>query len=696
MFRIGRKAIALGVAAAVVCGAAAGVVHGQANSRAGDTLWTFLGGNPESQQYSELSQINDRNVGQLGLVWAADLPTQSGLVGNPLIRDGIIYQSAPRGVVMAHDAASGRELWVHQPDLDLSKASLTALYGTNNTRGLAIDATRIYATTGDCQVFALDRKSGKELWRAKSCDPTGDYGIIMAPRVGGGKVFIGNNNHEIGSERGFVDAFDAASGRHLWRFYTTPGDPKKPFENAQMEMAAKTWPANYWELNKGASGTVWEGMTYDPVTNLLIFGTGNPAPANPAGRGSHGGEELFVNSIIAVNATTGAYVWHFQQVPGGEDGFDSDAAAHIVLAELPLPEGRRRVVMQAAKNGYFYVLDARTGRFISANNYSGVENFNPIDPKTGRLTTKESSKYWLDAKRETIILPGGTGAHSWQLMAYNPQTGLVYIPSFQIPSIRGGSAGRRDYGMQPGDKYRYGGRLVAWDPIAQKERWGVDYPVPFNGGVLTTAGNLVIQGNPDGRFLAYAADTGKLLWRFDSKSVILGAPSTAIVNGKQMIFVPAGDGGATPCGNACIRNMTTDRTLAPSRLLAFAIGGKLTLPETAPKRLTRPILPRRPADLAAKGARIYAANSCSLCHGGGAVNAGSHKPDLRLISKERFDAMPEILQQGALRQLGMPQFEHFSDDDVRALQAYIINQAWVGWEAQQAGRSPLGFEVPRQ
>lgn len=685
-----RFAVKLRIGALLAGAVAVGCVAAAVAAPVKDTNWTFLGGSPESQQHSTLNQINASNIDKLGLMWAADLPVIDGLVGNPLVRDGVVYQSAPLGIVMANSAKTGKLLWEFVADHDLSRASLTGMYGVNNNRGLAVDEKHVYATTGDCHVFALDRRNGKKLWEAKSCDPTGDYGIIMAPRIGGGKVFIGNNNHELGSERGFVDAFDAASGKHLWRFYTTPGDPAKPYENEAMAMAAKTWAPNHWEFTKGGSGAVWEGMTYDPTTNLLIFGTGNPAPANPAKRGNDPGDELFVNSIVAVNATTGKYAWHFQEVPGGQDGFDSDGAAHIVLADLPLPEGKRRVVMQAAKDGYFYVLDARTGQFISANNYAPVENFNPIDHKTGKLTTKESMKYWLHPDQNILAQPGGDGAHSWQLMSYNPDTGLVYIPSFVAPAAHNANGNRTndvDYFSGPGTKYPPHGRLVAWDPITQKERWGVDYPVPFNGGVLTTTGNLVLQGTPEGKFLAYAADSGKLLWSFNTKSVTLGAPSTAMVDGKQMIFVPAGDGGSTPCGKTCTKMSVTAKTLAPSRLLAFGLGGTATMPDTEVRLLPKPILPRQPAELAAKGAKIYAANSCSLCHGSGLLHGGSHTPDLRAIRQERFNMMPDILERGALRPLGMPQFSKFTDDDVKALQAFIINQGWDGYDSQSGSKT---------
>ncbi|WP_395671689.1 PQQ-binding-like beta-propeller repeat protein [Phenylobacterium sp.] len=642
-------------------------------AQTGSSEWPLLGGNVGSQQFSPLDQINQSNVKSLGLLWHADLPLVDGLVGNPLVKDGVIYQSAPRGVVLAHDLASGKLLWTYEPDLDLSEVTLTALYGVNNNRGVALDDDRVYVNSGACELHAVDRRTGKEAWRAKSCDAKGDYGIIMAPRVGGGMVFVGNNNHELGTERGFVDAFDAKTGKRVWRVYTVPGDPSKPFETPQMELASKTWGPDYWKLSKGG-GNPWEGMTYDPVNDYLIFGTGNP---NTWGKEKSFGDHdmLYASSIIAVKAKTGEYVWHHQYVQG--DVWDlGDGAAHIVLAELPLPGGKRRVVMQAAKNGYFYLFDAKTGEFISANNYVPVTNYGPMDPKTGKLTVKEDLKQWKTGK-QVVAFPGGWGSHTWTLMSYNPQTGLAYIPAFLFPSAYG------DGGEIPLPNRH--GRLVAWDPIKQEERWHVDLPMTINGGTLSTAGNLVLQGTPDGKFVAYAADTGKVLWSYNTGSVILAGPSTVTVNGKQVILVPAGDGGGSVTVKAGGDLASTPQTaLAPSRLLAFGLGGDKRLPPTPVKRLTKPVRPPQPQELAARGKRVYDSNSCSLCHGPAAVTGGSHVPDLRMIQEARFEAMPDILKHGALRQTGMPQFEHFSDDDVRALQAYIINRGWEDYGKEQA------------
>ena len=667
------------------------------------TEWSYIGGNPGHWGYSPATQINTSTISQLGLLWAADLPVPDGLVGNPLVRDGVVYQGAPRGIVLAHDVATGKLLWKFEPPLDLSKTSLTGFYGVNKNRGVGLDEHNVYVTSGDCHVYAVDRHTGQQVWMASSCDPTRDYGIIAAPRTGDGKVFVGNNNHELGSERGFEDAFDAKTGRHLWRFYTIPGDPSKPFENKAMEMASKTWGPNAWRYTHGGASP-WDGAVYDAETGLLIFGAGNPdvghfergwmniGPGDAEMQANERTDEakraavaqgdwLFSSTILAVNAKTGEYAWHLQLVP--HDRFESDAAAGFILVDLPIHGRRRHVVMQAAKDGYFYVLDARTGECLSAHNYVPIETFEPIDPKTCQLRPKEESKYWLHPEHAAILQPGGYGSHGWERAAYNPNTGLVYIPAF-IYAARVGTHYDPDYGFRPGDKYQAGGRLIAWDPIAQQERWHVNYPIVQNGGVLTTAGNLVLQGTPSGKFFAYAADSGKLLWSYDTKSIILGEPTAVMAAGKEIILVPAGDGGASVSETDTPRIAMTTKTLARSRLLAFGLGGTATLADTPPKLVNKPPRPSQPAALAARGASLYASNSCELCHGPDAINGGGHIPDLRNMSDAMFQAMPSILQKGALRQGGMPQFPYFSDDDINALEAYLINQAWAGYTAQQA------------
>lgn len=695
-------------AAAVASALACSPAHSQSA-----TEWSTLGGNAGHWGYSPAHQINQSNVGSMGLLWYTDLPVKDGPVGNPLVLGGVVYQSVSRGIVLANEVATGKLLWSFVPTLDLSSTDVVGFFGLNSNRGLALDEHNVYVTSGECHLYAVDRITGEQVWRSQTCDATRGYGTIAAPRTGGGEVFVGNNDHEEGMVRGYEDAFDGATGRHLWRFYTVPGDPAKPPENEAMELAARTWNPKSWKYtHRGANP--WDGSIYDPQTGLLIFGSGNPdlghyepgwmkpGPADaqlqlqedkdPAVRAAlASGDWLFSSSVIAVNAKTGEYAWHFQYVP--HDRFESDAAAGFIIADLPIGGTMRHVVMQAAKDGYFYVLDVRSGKCISANNYVPVAQFHPIDHKTCKLTPREEAKWWLHPDQEVILQPGAWGAHGWTRTAYNPDTRLVYIPAFIAPQAIGGKAGTRSgegrYGYSKGDRYFAHGMLIAWDPIAQKERWHVDYPILENGGVLTTAGDLVLQGNPDGRFMAYAADSGKLLWSYDTHSVILGQPATVLSDGKQIILVPAGDGGASLVAKMDPIRATTDKTMAPPRLLAFGLGGTATLPPTPRRLVLRPPRPPQPAEIAARGAKLFEGNSCAACHGAGAVGGAGNVPDLRNTPEALLQVMPSILEKGLLRAQGMPQFPNFSDDDVNALQAYIINQAWASYRAQQPGNEAV-------
>ena len=648
--------------------------------------WLHLGGSVNSQQFSPLKQIDASSIRSLGLLHYTNLPVKEGLVGNALIKDGIAYESAPRGGAVAVNLSTGQVLWSFVPTFDYSDSSVLTMWMSEITRGLGMDEQNVYTADG-CYLFAVNRATGAERWNARICDPKSDLGTNSAPRTGGGKVFVGIQNLEHGTGRGYAAAFDANTGKELWRFYTVPGDPSKPFENAQMEIASKTWGPDYWKLTKGAGGaaSVWDGMIYDPKTDLLIFGTGNPAPHQEkdfAWLGSH--ELLYSDSIIAVNASTGKYAWHYQTLSGDAWGI-SDATAHMILADLPLPGGVRHVLMSAEKQ-YFYVLDATTGQFISAAAYVPQLNF-LMDPKTGKLTAREEIKVWKHPGTKAVVQPGPWGGHTWILSSYNPHTGLVYIPAFIIPQ-EFSSAGESgyDYGLLPGAKIKAQGRLIAWDPIAEKERWHVDLPTVFNGGVLTTAADLVFQGTTDGKFCAYDAHNGKRLWSFDTNSIIEAGPSSVEVNGRQLIVVPAGDASTNNAVRYFPAAATTPQTLmAPSRLLVFALGGKEVLPPTPLKVLPKPARERPTEALAAAGEKLFDRNQCSLCHGHGLYIAGQGRiPDLRTITEDKLDSMPAILQQGAFVPLGMPKYPNLTSSDIAALQAYIENRAWEDYDQQEA------------
>lgn len=657
--------------------------------------WRLIGLNTEQQHFSPLKQINDKNIGNLGLAWAANIPSVDGLVGVPLVADGTVYQSGPIGRVYANDVRTGRLLWTFDA-LSTRPGKLITAWGNRTNRGLALWEDKVYIGTGDCRIVAIERKRGTKDWEALSCDPSNSYAITGAPRVGGGKLFTGNANGDSGANRGFVDAFDAASGRHLWRFYTIPGDPAKGFENKAMEMASKTWGKEYWK--KSGGGVVWDALTYDPVLNLLYIGTDGAAPFDPRLRGAGSGDELFTTSIIALNADTGAYVWHYQTTP--HDAWNYDATMHIMIAELPIHGAQRRVVMQAPKNGFFYVIDAKSGELISARNIVPVNWASGIDPKTGRPQILEGARWYEHLDRPTLIAPSPLGAHSWQPMSFSPLTGLVYIPAMDqpmnlTPGDGGGSAvGQGDLDINfytgQGDKSRFKGELIAWDPVQQKARWRHSVGSPYNGGALATAGNLVFQGTSLGKLNAFQADSGKLLWSWDTDSGVYAAPSTVEIDGEQLLLLPTGSGTASSITSF---PRLGGKTRGPSRLLAFKLGGKAVLPTNtvAVEVFPKPALPKPSEELVARGHAIWSGSGCELCHGYNAIGPqqGS-EPDLRKSAAVTSDAFAAIVLGGLFGPQGMPGFgDSIKAEDLPAVRAFILDQAWKAYDAQESAPSPL-------
>ena len=645
-----------------------------------DGEWRLIGNNPEQQHFSALKQINDATVKRLGLAWYADMPGKDGMVGVPLVAEGVIFQSGPLGTVYANDARTGKLLWSFDSQIQFPMG-VEASWGSRLSRGLALWEDKVIKATGDCRLIALERKTGKKVWESQVCDIANHKTITGAPRVGDGKIFIGNSNADSGIGRGHVDAFDASTGRHLWRFYTIPGDPAQGFENKVMEMASKTWGKDYWKKSGGAS--VWDAITYDPVLKQLYIGTDGASPFDPTKRGEGAGDELFTTSIIALNADTGAYVWHYQTTPG--DGWNYGATMHIMIADLPIGNQKRRVVMEAPKNGFFYVLDARTGELVNQpKTLVDVTWASGIDMKTGRPVQVDSAKYWLDRDKSTVISPSSLGAHSWMPMSYSPFTGLVYIPVMDMPTARGEGEGDGFYYALK-HKLPFKGVLVAYDPIKQKERWHQDVGRPYQGGALSTAGNLVFQGTTEGTFNAYRADSGKKLWSMPVGSGILRTASTVEIDGEQMIIVPGGPG--TTAALAVFKNLAGSPG-GPSRLFAFKLDGKAQLPpipEQPVEVIPQPPLPRPDPKLAASGARVYGSNHCSLCHGGGAVGGIGSIPDLRKATAETHSLFAPIVLGGLRKDKGMPVFAgSINADQLAALQAYILGVAWKDYDAQTA------------
>ena len=677
----------LGIAAL----SAASAVETPADSSAplppSNSEWRLIGGGSFEQHFSPLRQINETTVKQLKLAWFADMPTADGLTGIPMVADGVVYQSGALGKVWANDVRTGKLLWSYDAQIKFPM-DLVASWGSRLSRGLALWQDKVLKATGDCRLMALDAKTGALIWEVRPCDPKDYKTITGAPRVGGGKVFIGNANADSGVGRGYVDAYDIATGKHLWRFFTIPGDPAKGFENKAMEMASKTWGPEYWKHSGG--GTAWDGITYDPVTNLVYIGTDGAAPYDPQERGSNGGDELFTNAIVAVNADTGAYVWHYSTTPG--DGWNYDAIVPVVLADLPIGGEPRHVVMASPKNGFFYVLDARTGKLVNEPKPIVPVNWaSRIDMASGRPVPLDDAKYWLKGTNGAVVSPSDNGARNWMPMSYSPQTGLMYIPAMNSPgfmaSAVGGNPAADDAYYPLEHKLPFKGTLLAWDPVRQQTRWQRDVGPPVEAGILSTAGNLVFQGTSAGYFNAHRADTGDKLWSFPAGSGILAAASTVEIDGSQLILVAAGSGTTSWLG--LTSSKLSGKAAGPTRLLAFSLNGTAHLPASnrRPEPFPKPPAPEADAAAAKQGENIFNGRGCTYCHGVEMdVGAGS-VPDLRRINAATYALFSQIVRGGLYKDAGMPVFaDALSEDEVPALKAYIINEAWKNYRAQSAAR----------
>jgi len=590
-----------------------------------------------------------------------------------------MYTTSIWNLILALDAATGEELWRYDPQTRRDWIRYVCCGNVN--RGLAAWQGKIYEATLDGRLVAVDASNGELVWQTQTTPVDQPYSITGAPRVVNGKVIIGNGGAELGV-RGYVSAYDAETGERIWRFYTIPGNPALGFENAAMEMAAKTWSGQWWEF--GGGGTAWDSFAFDPELNLVYIGTGNGGPWPQDIRSPGGGDNLFLASIVAVNADTGEYVWHYQTTPG--ERWDYTAAQQMTLAELLLDGVTRKVIMQAPKNGFFYVLDRATGELLSAEKIVPTSWASHVDLETGRPVEIEANQYSEQAK---LITPGPNGAHDWQSMSYHPGTGLMYLPIHEMswaysydPNFQFSKFGW-NIGANPGAEDPPGlaeavstGALLAWDPVEQAPAWRVDLGGPWNGGVVSTAGNLVVEGAADGRFVIYSADKGEILWQTPIHTGAVAAPITYSVDGEQYIAIAAGWGGAM----VLMGNNIARIHQAESRMLAFKLGGKIKLPP-APEA---PPVPEPPpstatAETIATGFGLYMAH-CGNCHGFFAVSGGTI-PDLRHMTAETHAQFSDITMGGMRLELGMPPFaDRLSEEDLAAIHAYVINRANEDWE----------------
>jgi alcohol dehydrogenase (cytochrome c)/quinohemoprotein ethanol dehydrogenase len=658
--------------------------------------WLSHGRGYDETRFSTLNEINKDNVGNLGLAWSYDLDTNRGQEATPLVVDGKMYTTSAWSKVQAFDAMTGKLLWQFDPEVPGSAAVKACCDVVN--RGAAYWDGKVIVGTLDGRLIAIDANTGKELWSTVTVDQTKNYTITGAPRVINGNVIIGNGGAEYGV-RGYVSAYDVDTGRMAWRFYTVPGKPGVK-DNAASDdiierLSAKTWDGNFWNESGGfGGGTVWDSMAYDPELDLLYIGVGNGSYWNKAFRSAAKGDNLFVSSIVALRPKTGEYVWHFQTTPG--DSWDYTATQHMVLADLKIDGAVRKVIMQAPKNGYFYVLDRTNGKFISGKPYTEVNWSKGLDPKTGRPDINPEALYFETGKT-WIAKPGMLGGHNWPPMSFSRDTGLVYIPVMDLGGVYKPITGDfkpQKVGMNlgvdpaafnlPSDakgrldaRASLRGYLVAWDPVAQREVWRAPAASYFNGGVLSTAGGLVFQGDNDGFLNAYDARKGTKLWSFDAGSAIMAAPITFSVAGKQYVSVMVGYGGTSGM-SAGEANWKGNRPRQnKSRVLTFALNSKAVLPAT-PVVQRSPLSPPpqfgAPQEIA-NGQQSYV-RTCQICHGGDARSSGT-APDLRysaVIGDK--DTWYQVVGEGILEPNGMVGFSaNYSPKEIDNIRAWVVSRA---------------------
>ena len=677
--------------------------------------WAMSGFNYNEQRFSPLKQINDGNVAKLGLAWSADMPDARGQESTPVVIDGVIYVTGPWSKLFAYDAVSGKKLWDYDPGVDKSKGVEACCDVVN--RGVAAYRGKLFLGTIDGRLIAIDAPTGKPLWTVQTTDTAKPYTITGVPRVVKGMVIIGNGGAEFGV-RGYVTAYDADTGAKRWRFYTVPNPslaPDNEVSDAVLSKAANsTWSANGKWKQSGGGGTVWDSIVYDPELDQLYLGVGNGSPWNHGERSEGQGDNLFLSSIVALKPDTGEYLWHYQETPG--ESWDFTATQPIVLANLKIGGQDRKVLMQAPKNGFFFVIDRTNGKLINANPFIKIVNWaTGYDLKTGRPNENPDARFYKTGK-PFLAVPSALAAHNWQPMAFSPATGLAYVPaqeqvglayiqpapgSDKVEPIGFNTGTDMANGMYPRDPKAIAGitagatgALVAYDPVTGKERWRVDYPTPWNGGTMATAGNLVFQGTALGEFRAYAADTGKQLWSYPVQSGIMAGAVTFSVKGEQYVAVLTGRGGALPLAIGYAIGAAKTVPNLP-RLLVFKLGGTAQLPSLVPPSTAafNPPAPTGTPDQIAGGKLLFG-RYCQVCHGANA-GGGGVLPDLQRSNALGNPATwKSIVIDGALaKDGGMVSFAKvMSPEQAQSVRMYIIEEA--NWATKNLPQAPAKSAPP--
>jgi len=657
--------------------------------------WLAYGRTHNERRFSPLADMNINNVKDLKVDWFLDLPKDIGLVSTPLVVNGILYFSGTMNVIRAVDAVTGKLIWEFDPEVG-KHIEHRQQVGWVHNRGISFYGDKVFTATWDGRLIALNAKTGSQIWSVTTFDPAKPLYITGAPKAFKGKVLIGNGGTENGPSRGYVTAFDAETGEEVWKFYIVPGNPADGFENKAMEMAAKTWTGEWWK--HGGGGNAWHGFTYDPDLDVLYIGTGNGSPWNRKIRSPEGGDNLFLCSIVALDPDTGEYLWHYQTTPG--ESWDYNSNMDIVLADLNIDGSPVKAILHAPKNGFFYVINRKNGKLISAKPIVETSWATHIDLETGKPVETENARYQFGA---SDISPSPWGAHSWHAMSYNPQTGYAYIPTlhsaarfsdegfdfktWQAKDFSGGiGVNLLAAGKQPRD---YPASLQAWDPVNQKQVWSVPQESFWNAGTLTTGGNLVFQGRSDGKLLAYNATSGDTVWSFDLGLGISAPPITYKINGRQYLALLVGFGGGFARGGPA-HQLGWSYRVHTRRLVVFSLDGETILPTLPPPFFPKPILDSTfqiSDELASQGSQEYW--KCFNCHGDGMLGGGM-APDLRASPVPLDPAVfTAVVRDGARNSLGMPSFPDITDQQLEALRHHIRQRAKDTYQIYESLTSDL-------
>jgi quinohemoprotein ethanol dehydrogenase len=671
------------------------LARGEGASASADGQWLSYGRDAAQQRFSPLREITKNNIGSLGLAWQLTLPNDTSVQATPLEVNGTLYFPIKFGAVYAVDARNGRVKWTFDPKSreELAKTPRRTTFQWGTTRGLAYWKDTLIVATPDGRLISLSAGDGRVRWSRQTLDTSiPNLAISGAPLVFGDNVMIGNAGGDFSATRGYVTTYDANTGKQLWRTFTIPGNPAAGHESDAMRMAAKTWPPNWWKTAGG--GNVWDAMTFDPDFNRVYIGTGNGSPWNHHLRGRAGGDNLFVASIVALDASTGKYVWHYQVVPG--DNWDFDATQGLVLADLVIAGKNKKVLMQANKDGFFYVIDRSTGKLISAEKFGRATWADRIDLKTGRPIEAANVRPMGDSSSVVLMYPSPNGSHNWPPMSFSPRTGFVYIPgmdartifdargidpdTYKTPPVEQWIAysdivGRSSEAIAAieADKTEQGAWLQARDPRTNTVAWQVKQPAQWAGGTLATAGDIVFIGQASGDLVGYDAQTGRKLWRFNCGRAISAPPISYELDGKQYLAVLVGWGGM-PLVEGSYADPALRMTYRDGGrgLFVFSLGGTAS-PSIPPIGIVTLIdVPNfAPNPDKVKRGEFLFDNTCNNCHGTDAFSGGA-APDLRAspIAADR-KSFGDVVLRGALLARGMPQYVDFSEDDVDSLYQYI-------------------------